>query len=101
MASAPRETGAKFRKRPLTYRARGSTGMKRFIALFAFLLLPIVADPAMAIERRLFWTTGDRLAELAGRDVAQLIENQQVKFRELAFHSHQWTLVPGFHQLRD
>ncbi len=38
---------------------------------------------------------------LTSRDVAQLIENQQVKFRELAFHSHQWTLVPGFHQLPD
>lgn len=68
----PRETGAKVRKRPLVdrvpvgnrafaYRARGSTRMRRFIALLVFLLPPIVADLAMANESHLFWTTGDRL----------------------------------------
>ena len=40
-------------------------------------------------------------AQLAGWDVAQLVEDQQVKLRELDFHVHHVTFLTGFHQLRN
>ena len=38
---------------------------------------------------------------VAGRDVAQLIEDQQVELRELVLHPHQLTFLRSFHQQRD
>ena len=35
--------------------------MRPIFALFACLLLPVVADRAVASEHNCFWTTGDRL----------------------------------------
>ncbi|MHC4402559.1 MAG: hypothetical protein ACYTG0_23095 [Planctomycetota bacterium] len=35
--------------------------MRPIVALFTFLLLPIVADCAIASEQSCFWTSGDRL----------------------------------------
>jgi hypothetical protein len=37
--------------------------------------------------------------KLAGRNIAQLIENQQIKFGELALQTHQLTFLTSFHQL--
>ncbi|MFO0903187.1 MAG: hypothetical protein U0939_09320 [Pirellulales bacterium] len=40
-------------------------------------------------------------AELAGGDVSQLVEDQQVELRQRRLHPQQRPFFPSFHELRD
>ena len=40
-------------------------------------------------------------SQLAGRNVPQFVQNQQIQFRELSFQAGQVPIFAGFHQLSD
>ena len=58
-------------------------------------------DQAVAFIRRADHVEQQFGSDLAGGDVAELIEDQQVQFRELFTKPQQHTFFAGFHQLRD
>ncbi len=58
-------------------------------------------DHTQAFVRRADHIKQQFRSELAGRNIPQLIQDQEVEFRQLSFKTRQFPIFAGFHQLSD